>query len=78
MNKSAYLRWSGVRDAQGGLYTRVGHQRRQGGAMNEQQQRAYTKAMELASKLSKLKTRRAMAPHVHAWAEQIKAMLTGN
>mgnify|MGYP000262249018 CR=1 FL=1 len=46
--------------------------------MTKDQQVAYMKAMEHARKLAKLKTRRAMAPHVHAWAEQMKAMLAGD
>ena len=36
---------------------------------------AYEKAMEEARKLAKLKRRSAMAPHVHKWAEALKALL---
>lgn len=38
---------------------------------------AYLEAMAHARKLSRLKTRKAMAPHVHAWAEALKRMLAG-
>jgi hypothetical protein len=46
--------------------------------MTKSQQVAYDKAMEEARKLAKLKRRSAMAPHVHKWAEAMKALLAGN
>ncbi|WP_241059119.1 hypothetical protein [Achromobacter xylosoxidans] len=46
--------------------------------MTKSQQVAYEKAMEEARKLAKLKRRSAMAPHVHKWAEAMKALLSGN
>jgi len=38
---------------------------------------AYRDAMAHARKLSRLKTRKAMAPHVHLWAAAMKRMLAG-
>jgi len=37
----------------------------------------YQDAMQHARKLAMLKRRKAMAPHVHAWAEAVKRMLAG-
>lgn len=45
--------------------------------MTQAQQLAYERAMEEARKLSKLKRRSAMAPHVHKWAEAMKQVLKG-
>ncbi|WP_179266677.1 hypothetical protein [Bordetella genomosp. 4] len=42
------------------------------------QEKAYQDAMKEARKLSTLKRRSAMAPHVHAWAEALKRMLAGD
>lgn len=45
--------------------------------MTQDQNLAYTEAMAAARKLATLKRRKAMAPHVHTWAEALKRMLVG-
>ena len=45
--------------------------------MTQGQKQAYADAMAAARKLATLKRRKAMAPHVHAWADALKRMLAG-
>ena len=40
-----------------------------------QRQAAYQEAMQHARKLATLKRRKAMAPHVHQWAQAMKRVL---